>query len=80
MKEGVVPEHLVVVSGCRGCLVDVVHRQGVSGARDGQVGREGIVTRGLHVCVFIYDHLTTRGTLLAMKLVLEMRNNQIGRW
>ena len=34
-----------------------------------------------HECSLICDHLATRGTLsAAMKLVLEMRNNQIGRW
>ena len=76
MKEGVVLEHLVVVSGCHGGLVDVVHRQRVGGARDSQVGREGIVTRGLHVCVFICDHLATRGTLsAAMKLVMRNFKN-----
>ena len=53
MKESVVLEHFVVVSGYCGGLIDIVHHQRVGGAWDSQVGRKGIVTSGLHVCVCV---------------------------
>lgn len=59
LKEGIILQQLIVVIGCCGGLVDIVHCQRIGGARSGQVGRERVSTCSLCVacvCVHVCAH------------------------